>query len=130
MKTTIALLASVALMTGCTIDRRTVVTETTPSPTTIQTPASSRQTNEDSFVEAIHIAHNGPVYVSDWELIDAGQGVCDGLESGATSQDMVKIAWDAADGDEDIYNLLIIVSAAAVAYFCPEYEYVITGAGL
>lgn len=130
MKTTIALLASVALMTGCTIDRRTVVTETTPSPTTIQTPAATRQTNEDSFVEAIHIAHNGPVYVSDWELIDAGQGVCDGLKSGATSQDMVEIAWDAADGDEDIYNLLIIVSAAAVAYFCPEYEYVITGAGL
>lgn len=126
MKTAIATITTVALLTGCTIDRRTVVTETTSPPTT-ETPATNSQsyTDEDKFIAGVDELHIGPIYSTDRELIETGRGVCDAAYNGVTAQEMSDTAWQASEGDESIYDLLVAITVSAIMFLCPEYTYIL-----
>ena len=132
MKTAIIItIAAIGWLAGCTIERTVEMPETVapatqpPATATPQTvPPASSYADEDLFVEAIHTVHQGPVYVSDRELIETGWIVCDAAASGVTAQEMVAMAENAAT-DDDTFMLLMEVTMGALMFLCPEYEYII-----
>lgn len=126
MKTPIAVLATVALLAGCTIDRRTIVTETTPPTTTekSQPPTASSDDNETVFLQGVRTVHEGPVYVTDAELLNAGWAVCEAANNGSTIWEIADAVTQAAS-DQDTYNLLMEVTIGALMFLCPQYEHLL-----
>jgi hypothetical protein len=126
MKKTFTVMLAVGLLTGCTIDRRTVVTETTTT-TKAPTPTTTEATTYDPeylYVDSIRSIHNGPVYATDQDLLDTGYAVCNGAANGATAQDMID-GINASASDQDSYDLLMELTVAALMFLCPQYQYLI-----
>jgi hypothetical protein len=125
MKTFAITALTISLLTGCTIDRRTVVTETTTTKPT-QTTAAPETTYDPEFlyVDSIRSIHDGPVYSSDQDLLDTGYAVCNGAANGATAEDMINKI-NASASDQDSYNLLMELTVAALMFLCPQYQYLI-----
>lgn len=133
MKTTrlIAPIITVAILTGCTIDKRTMAPETpastTGAPTPIQTPTEAPRGTYDpeiTYLGAIRSIHAGNVYATDQELLDTGYAVCNAARGGVTLQDMSDGIANSAT-DEDSYNLLTEITVAALMFLCPAYQYLL-----
>ena len=130
MKTAIATLLAVGALTSCTIEQpyqqpsdMPATAEPAPTPAPTQPPAPAYSV-EENFTEAVRMVHQGPVYVSDRELLDAGWSVCEGAANGVTADQMMALVESSAS-DQDTYNLLMEVTFAALMILCPEYEYLL-----
>lgn len=91
----------------------------TPAPT--QAPAV--WTDEDEFIADIYNENSGPIYLEDYDLIETGYAVCEGLRSGMSGYDAIDAISSSAEGNAAVEELLINVTASAVINFCPEQEY-------
>lgn len=124
-------LATVALALTACGGTRTVYVNTTDAPDTtvkvvkttdapIATPAPTlppvQWTAEDEFLYDIETNYYGTIYVSDYEMIDAGRAACTALLAGASGEE-VALAVVGAGGDT---AFIATVVASAVANFCPS----------
>ena len=91
----------------------------TPAPT--QAPAAWN--DEDEFIADIYNENSGPIYLEDYDLIETGYAVCEGLRSGMSGYDAIDAIASSAEGNAAVEELLINVTASAVINFCPEQEY-------
>ena len=101
------------------------VVKTTDAP--IATPAPTQApavwTDEDEFIADIYNENSGPIYLEDYDLIETGYAVCEGLRSGMSGYDALDAIASSAEGNAAVEELLINVTASAVINFCPEQEY-------
>ena len=101
------------------------VVKTTDAP--IATPAPTQApavwTDEDEFIADIYNENSGPIYLEDYDLIETGYAVCEGLRSGMSGYDAIDAIASSAEGNAAVEELLINVTASAVINFCPEQEY-------
>ena len=101
------------------------VVKTTDAP--IATPAPTQApavwTDEDEFIADIYNENSGPIYLEDYDLIETGYAVCEGLRSGMSGYDAIDAISSSAEGNAAVEELLINVTASAVINFCPEQEY-------
>ena len=101
------------------------VVKTTDAP--IATPAPTQApavwTDEDEFIADIYNENYGPIYLEDYDLIETGYAVCEGLRSGMSGYDAIDAIASSAEGNAAVEELLINVTASAVINFCPEQEY-------
>ena len=109
-------------------DTTVKVVKTTDAP--IATPAPSDTyappvtwTEEDEFIADIYNENSGPIYLEDYDLIETGYAVCEGLRSGMSGYDAIDAIASSAEGNAAVEELLINVTASAVINFCPEQEY-------
>jgi hypothetical protein len=106
-------------------DTTVKVTKTTDAP--IATPAPTQApavwSDEDEFIADIYNENTGPIYLEDYDLIETGYAVCEGLRSGMTGYDALDAIVSSSEGDAAVEELLINVTASAVINFCPEQEY-------
>lgn len=120
----ILLVATLGWLTGCTIEQPYKLPATVePTITSAPAPAQS-YADENLFVNAIKAVHNGPVYISDSELLLTGWGVCEAAESGVSATAMMQAVASSAT-DADTYSLLTEITFAALMFLCPEYEYLV-----
>ena len=101
------------------------VVKTTDAP--IATPAPTQApavwTDEDEFIADIYNENSGPIYLEDYDLIETGYAVCEGLRSGMSGYDAIDAIASSAEGNAAVEELLINVTASAVVNFCPEQAY-------
>ena len=101
------------------------VVKTTDAP--IATPAPTQApavwTDEDEFIADIYNENSGPIYLEDYDLIETGYAVCEGLRSGMSGYDALDAITSSAEGNAAVEELLINVTASAVVNFCPEQAY-------
>ena len=101
------------------------VVKTTDAP--IATPAPTQApavwTDEDEFIADIYNENSGPIYLEDYDLIETGYAVCEGLRSGMSGYDALNAIVSSSEGNAGVEELLINVTASAVINFCPEQEY-------
>ena len=104
------------------------VVKTTDAP--IATPAPSDTyappvtwTEEDEFIADIYNENSGPIYLEDYDLIETGYAVCEGLRSGMSGYDAIDAIASSAEGNAAVEELLINVTASAVINFCPDQQY-------
>ena len=101
------------------------VVKTTDAP--IATPAPTQApavwTDEDEFIADIYNENSGPIYLEDYDLIETGYAVCEGLRSGMSGYDALDAIASSAEGNAAVEELLINVTASAVVNFCPEQAY-------
>ena len=101
------------------------VVKTTDAP--IATPAPTQApavwTDEDEFIADIYNENSGPIYLEDYDLIETGYAVCEGLRSGMSGYDAIDAIASSAEGNAAVEELLINVTASAVINFCPEQQY-------
>ena len=106
-------------------EKTTTVVKTTDAP--IATPAPTQApavwTDEDEFIADIYNENSGPIYLEDYDLIETGYAVCEGLRSGMSGYDAIDAIASSAEGNAAVEELLINVTASAVINFCPEQEY-------
>lgn len=112
-------------------DTTVKVTKTTDAPNTTDAPIATAPNTtltpswsvEDEFILDIEQGYDDTIYLSDAELIDAGNAVCGALQNGATAYDVLNQIAESSEGDADIELFLTAVSASAIINFCPEQEY-------
>ena len=104
------------------------VVKTTDAP--IATPAPSDTyappvtwTEEDEFIADIYNENSGPIYLEDYDLIETGYAVCEGLRSGMSGYDALDAIVSSSEGNAGVEELLTNVTASAVVNFCPEQAY-------
>lgn len=90
------------------------VVTTTKAPVVTQPVASWSE--EDEFLFDVEANYYGTIYVSDYEMIDAGRAACTALLAGASGEE-VALAIVGAGGDT---AFIATVVASAVANFCPS----------
>lgn len=140
----VAVVASVSLI-GCG-SKTYYITETAPTTevedstttkaprTTAPKPAYTTQpfsgsyltTTEQNYVDGIHELFSGVVYLSDGELIDAGYTTCSSLRAGMTGNQMMEVLINASGYDAEILELLSVVVASAIVWFCPDQAWKIS----
>jgi hypothetical protein len=99
------------------------VTKTTDAPIATPAPTVPSYTSEDEFIADIYNENSGPIYLEDYDLIETGYAVCEGLRSGMSGNDTLSAIVSSAEGNADVEELLINVTASAVVNFCPEQAY-------
>jgi hypothetical protein len=104
-------------------DTTVEVTETTDAPIATPAPTAPSYTSEDEFIADIYNENSGPIYLEDYDLIETGYAVCEGLRSGMSGNDTLSAIVSSAEGNADVEELLINVTASAVVNFCPEQAY-------
>ena len=101
------------------------VVKTTDAP--IATPAPTQApavwTDEDEFIADIYNENSGPIYLEDYDLIETGYAVCEGLRSGMSGYDALDAIVSSSEGNAGVEELLTNVTASAVVNFCPEQAY-------
>ena len=101
------------------------VVKTTDAP--IATPAPTQApavwTDEDEFIADIYNENSGPIYLEDYDLIETGYAVCEGLRSGMSGYDALNAIVSSSEGNAGVEELLTNVTASAVVNFCPEQAY-------
>lgn len=84
-------------------------------------------TDEELFVATVRSVSNGNVVIDDSpdsSIISAGRGVCEGLDSGLTVEEVFNISLATAAkqyNPQAAANAYGIVIGAAVSAFCPAY---------
>ena len=91
----------------------------TPAPT--QAPAAWN--DEDEFIADIYNANSGPIYLEDYNMIETGYVVCEGLRSGMSGYDALDAIVSSSEGNAGVEELLTNIVASAVVNFCPEQAY-------
>ena len=91
----------------------------TPAPT--QAPAAWN--DEDEFIADIYNANSGPIYLEDYNMIETGYVVCEGLRSGISGYDALDAIVSSSEGNAGVEELLTNIVASAVVNFCPEQAY-------
>ena len=101
------------------------VVKTTDAP--IATPAPTQApavwNDEDEFIADIYNANSGPIYLEDYDMIETGYVVCEGLRGGMSGYDALDAIVSSSEGNAGVEELLTNVVASAVVNFCPEQAY-------
>lgn len=123
MKRIVIAAVAVTAITGCTIERTVVeqAATTTEAPSRSTAPADLPdyyEPDESGFLAFIE-QESGPILVPAADLFETGYMVCDLAAQGATAQDFSELIWDSVS-DEEGYNFLATVTAAALGFLCPE----------
>lgn len=127
MRKILAALAAALVLAGCgtvTYTPNPVVTVTEQaSPTTVTATPTATVSDDDLFISRVYQKYpNVPPDVSSAQLIELGQSTCTALDKGATARQIMDIAMTEAGGDKQIQEFFIVVVAAAVVTYCPEYQ--------
>lgn len=95
---------------------------TAPKPVYTTQPFSGSYltVTEQNYVDGIHELFSGVVYLSDDELINAGYTTCSSLRAGMTGDQMMEVLINASGYDAEILELLSVVVASAIVWFCPD----------
>jgi len=127
-------IATITLLSSC---GKETVYITQPAPTEPKSSNTVAQTYPDTysssssadqgFLDGIKAIHDGPVYVPDSDLLETGYIVCDGLRSGLTGDDAINTMIESSEGDQDTYEFLATITAAAVTFLCPDQSYKFNG---
>ena len=102
---------------------RVVKTTDAPIATPAPTQAPAVWTDEDEFIADIYNENSGPIYLEDYDLIETGYAVCEGLRSGMSGYDALDAIVSSSEGNAGVEELLTNVTASAVVNFCPEQAY-------
>jgi hypothetical protein len=135
MKKIIATAVMVTALVGC--GTRTVyVNETTDAPdatkpvetdppveTTVKITQPPYVSQEDLMLEAIKKTYGKPIYADDSLMVDIAYIMCDHFRSGGNSWTASALIVDSLPNDPDTQLLATIITAASVAYLCPDQGY-------
>ena len=112
------------------------VTEVLPTSTTIKVniPATTQPVYDDysttrqNFLDSVReLNPYATTGISDYELVEYANTVCDGLQSGMTAMDIAAIVESPSDNDPEIRQFLSSVTAGAITFFCPDQLYKFEG---
>jgi hypothetical protein len=103
-------------------DTTVKVVKTTDAPIVTSGPEPI-YTDEDEFIADIYNENSGPIYLEDYDMIETGYVVCEGLRGGMTGYDALNAIVSSSEGNAAVEELLINVVASAVVNFCPEQQY-------
>jgi len=126
-KLTLALLAAIALLTGCTPDTtpgqpRPVAREEVEATTAAPAPTPEPSPVEDITGDDLYIAllDLGEIYYSSpGAAIEAGQAVCDALDEGNS---LMAIGTVIADSGGYTFDEAGYIIGSAVQSYCTEYD--------
>lgn len=108
------------------------VEETITVPTTIETTTTERETTtteidlDAEFLEYVKNNTSLEYLLSDSQLIEFAQVVCNAFSNGMSSSEVIQIIFKAANGaslNQTQIMDLASLAGAGVATYCPEYAY-------
>lgn len=108
------------------------VEETITVPTTIETTTTERETTtteldlDAEFLEYVKDNTSLEYLLSDSQLIEFAQVVCNAFSNGMSSSEVIEIIFKAANGaslNQTQIMDLASLAGAGVATYCPEYAY-------
>lgn len=77
----------------------------------------------DEFLLQVASSYDGPIYVTDSEMISAGYAVCASLDSGVSAEEVATAVAGASGSDPNTMEFLVAVTASAVLTFCPSHAW-------
>ncbi len=121
MKT--AIIAGAILLTSCTVERTVVVEPATTQTETTQPAKQTSSQRERNFLT--YLSDTQGLLSMNYDLaLEAGYGVCDMADDGASAKDFVDLLERTGT---DMPEFLASVIAAALNFLCPEHSRLLDG---